>query len=69
MVSHSGQYNILRDYQAHFGMEPDEIYSWDMPKHTRKPAPYSLLEIMKKYGLSAKDLLVVDDLKPGYDMA
>ena len=69
VVSHSGQYNILRDYRAHFGIAPDEIYSWDMPEETRKPHPYSLLAIMDKYNLQPKDLLVIDDLKPGYDMA
>lgn len=67
--SHSGRYNILRDYREHFGIEPDLIFSWDMPEGTRKPEPYSLLKIMDTYGLEAKDLLMVDDLKPGYDMA
>ena len=28
-----------------------------------------LMEIMKKYDLQPKDLLVVDDMKPAYDMA
>ena len=69
VVSHSGQYNILRDYREHFGIIPDEIYSWDMPEYTRKPNPYALLTIMEKYQLQSKDLLVIDDLKPGYDMA
>lgn len=67
--SHSGKYNILRDYQEHFGMEPDIIFSWDMPEETRKPEPYALLKIMDTYGLEAEDLLMIDDLKPGYDMA
>ena len=67
--SHSGRFNIVRDYKAHFDMEPDEIYSYDMPPETRKPHPYSLLQIIEKYSLSPKDILMVDDLKPGYDMA
>lgn len=67
--SHSGLSNILRDYKTHFGVEPDAVYSWDMPAETRKPAPYSLLKIMEKYSLEPKDLLMIDDLKPGYDMA
>lgn len=35
----------------------------------RKPHKYPLEQIMQTYGLEAKDLIMVDDLKPGYDMA
>ncbi len=69
VVSHSGHENILRDYREQIGMEPDMIFSWDNPKEQRKPNPYPLHEIMKTYGFQPKDLLMVDDLKPGRDMA
>ncbi len=69
VVSHSSDVNILRDYQHHFGMEPDAIYSWDLPEHLRKPSTYALEDIMKRYGFSADQLLVVDDLKPAWEMA
>ncbi len=69
VVSHSSDVNILRDYRHHFGMEPDAIYSWDLPEHLRKPSTYSLEDIMKRYGLSADQLLVVDDMKPAREMA
>lgn len=69
VVSHSGEENIKRDYMAHFGMLPDDIYGWDYPEHQRKPAPYPLLSIMEKYNLTPQQLLVVDDLKPACDMA
>lgn len=69
VVSHSGEKNITRDYRTHFGMLPDDIYGWDYPEHQRKPNPYPLEQIMKKYGLEPHQLLVVDDLKPAYDMA
>ena len=69
VVSHSCNQNITRDYALHFGVQPDCIYGWDYPEHQRKPNPYPLLEIMKKYDLEPKDLLVVDDMKPAYDMA
>lgn len=69
VVSHSCNQNITRDYAAHFGVQPDCIFGWDYPEHQRKPHPYPLLEIMKKYSLAPKDMLVVDDMKPAYDMA
>ena len=69
VVSHSSDQNILRDYKTHFGIVPDAIYSWDLPEHLRKPSTYPLEDIMKRYGLSPSQLLVVDDMKPAYEMA
>lgn len=69
VVSHSGHENISRDYLAHFGMLPDNIYGWDFPEHQRKPNPYPLLDIMKKYDLSPDQLIVIDDMKPAWEMA
>lgn len=50
-------------------MEPDGIYSWDLPPEKRKPSPYALEDIMNRYHLSPDQLLMVDDMKPGMDMA
>ena len=69
VVSHSMPVNILRDYIYNGLPEPDLIFGWDLPKDLVKPAPYSLNEIMRTYGLDASDLLMIDDLKPGFDMA
>lgn len=69
VVSHSGRQNILRDYREHIGVEPDLIFSWEDPAPQRKPHTYPLEKIMETYGLSPADLLMVDDLKPGRDMA
>lgn len=69
VVSHSSDSNILRDYRTHFGIEPDAIYSWDLPEHRRKPSTYALEDIMERYGFSPSQLLVVDDMKPAYEMA
>ena len=69
VVSHSSAENITRDYQTHFGMIPDDIFGWDFPEHQRKPSTYPLETIMKKYGLQPEQLLVVDDLKPAWEMA
>ena len=69
VVSHSGRENILRDYQTHFQILPDEIFGWDLPEDQRKPSSYPLEQIISKYGFSPKEMLVVDDLKPAYEMA
>ncbi len=69
VASHSFSHYILRDYRANGLPEPDMIFGWEMEPSLRKPSPYALQEIMRKYDLSPSGLLVVDDLKPGYDMA
>ena len=67
--SHSVTENIVRDYKANNLPDPDIIYGWDIPKEMRKPAPGTLFDLMEKYNLNPEEILVVDDLKPGYDMA
>lgn len=69
VVSHSCKRNITRDYMTHFGILPDDIYGWDLPEHLRKPSTYPLEQIMKKYNLHPEQLLVVDDMKPAWEMA
>lgn len=69
VVSHSSEDIILRDYKTHFGILPDAVYGWDLPEHQRKPNPYPLEQIMERYNLSPEQLLVVDDLKPAWEMA
>ena len=69
VVSHSSRSSILRDYRVHFDTEPDRIFSWEDPAPQRKPNPYPLRKIMEEYGFSPEQLLMVDDLKPGCDMA
>lgn len=69
VVSHSCNQNILRDYQTHFSILPDDIFGWDYPEDQRKPSPYPMEQIMKKYGLQPHQLLVVDDMKPAWEMA
>ena len=69
VVSHSFRENILRDYRENGLPEPDLIFGWEQPAEKRKPSPFALNEIMKTFGLRPEEMLVVDDLKPGYDMA
>ena len=67
--SHSISRYIRRDYKANGLPEPDLIFGWDMEPDKRKPSPWSLYEIEKRFGLAPEEILVLDDLKPGYDMA
>lgn len=69
VVSHSFDFNIRRDYAANGLPEPDAIYGWELPPERRKPDPWALYQIMERFGLRPEQALVVDDLKPGYDMA
>lgn len=69
VVSHSVKDAILRDYQANDLPEPDAVYGWELPPEHRKPEPWPLEDIMRRFSLSVRDLLMLDDLKPGFDMA
>lgn len=69
VVSHSCIRNITRDYTTHFDILPDAIYGWDLPEEKRKPSTYPLEDIMQRYSLSPSQLLVVDDMKPAWEMA
>ncbi len=69
VVSHSESQHIIRDYAKHCGFKPDIIFGWELDEHQRKPNSYPIIETMKKFNLSNKEMLVLDDLKPGLDMA
>lgn len=67
--SHSMRQTILRDYKVAGLPEPELIFDWACPDGKRKPHPYALQETMRILKLQPEELLMVDDLKPGYDMA
>ncbi len=69
VVSHSVDENIRRDYRENGLPEPDQVYGWELPREHRKPAVYALNRIAETLCLRPSDLLVVDDLKPGFEMA
>ncbi len=69
VVSHSFDYNIRRDYAANSLPEPDAVYGWERPERERKPWPFPLEDIMRRFSLRPDEVLMIDDLKPGYDMA
>lgn len=69
VVSHSFSEYILRDYRENGLPEPDAVFGWEYPAEQRKPSPWPLYQIMEKWGLKPEEMLVIDDLKPGFDMA
>ena len=69
VVSHSFPEFIRRDYQAADVPEPDLIFGWDKDRTKCKPNTYPLEEIMRITGCRPEEMLMVDDLKPGLDMA
>lgn len=69
VVSHSQCEHIRRDWAANGLPEPVLVYGWDDPPALRKPNPYPLRNIMERLGYGPQELLMVDDLKPGCDMA
>ena len=69
VVSHSERNRIERDYSIHCGFVPDAIFGWELPEHQRKPNPYPIKEILKRFNLQETDVLMLDDLKPGLEMA
>ena len=69
VISHSYGKNILRDYRANGLPEPDCVFGWEYPPEKRKPRPDAMVEIMQRFGVGPGDMLMLDDLKPGFDMA
>ncbi len=70
VVSHSTEENIRRHYSHGApGVEPRFVFGWDYAPEKRKPSPWPILKILEETGLDASDVLVVDDLKPGVEMA
>ena len=72
VVSHSESRVIRAHYRAadgSHGVMPDLVFGWELGADKRKPSPYPVLETIRRLGLEPRDVLVVDDLKPGVAMA
>ena len=67
--SHSFAKNIIRDYEGNRLPMPDVIYGWDLEREKRKPATFTVDDLIARYGFDKSEILMVDDLKPGLDMA
>lgn len=69
VISHSFSHNILRDYAKNGLPVPDAVYGWEFPPEQRKPAPYAVFDVMRRFNLRPDEVLALDDLKPGAVMA
>jgi phosphoglycolate phosphatase-like HAD superfamily hydrolase len=72
VVSHS-ESDIIRGHYGNHGhglsVVPDLIFGWELGEGKRKPSPYPLFETLRIFGLEPWQALVIDDLKPGVEMA
>ena len=73
VVSHSDKDLIERDYKTNGFFEgeaflPDMIFGWTTDASKRKPHPWPVVTSLESLGISAKDSVIVDDLKPGVIM-
>ncbi len=72
VVSHSEPDIIKRHYreQTDFpGLKPNRIFGWNGKAEENKPNIWPVTETIKQFNLKKRDILVVDDLKPGITMA
>lgn len=72
VASHSEEHVIrahYRDGSNGLALEPDLVFGWDLGPERRKPHPFPVEETLRRLGLERREVLVVDDLKPGIEMA
>ncbi len=72
VASHSDETVIRGHYRAAADgrpVEPDLVFGWELGQELRKPNPYPVLETLRRFRLEPREVLVVDDLAPGVDMA
>jgi len=60
---------IERDYMERIGFMPDMIYGCELDSDKCKPSPFTVFDLCEKYGFAPHEVLVVDDLKTGLEMA
>ena len=69
VVSHSVGAIIERDYRENDLPLPDLVFGWELAPDKRKPNVWPVRQVMDTYGFTPDQVLVIDDLKPGFDMA
>ena len=69
VCSHSRKVNIERDYRENNLPMPDLILGADIDKKYWKPSTYSVEYIKEKFNLRNEEIVVIDDLVLGMQMA
>ena len=70
VCSHSETDIIANHYRKKGqGFLPDLIFGWNDDHSKMKPQAYPVVVVQHKYNLKPAEILVVDDLKPGFMMA
>lgn len=72
VISHSTRETVEKHYMDvydQYHILPQIIYGWDFNPKKRKPSPWPAQQILRELKLKPHQALVVDDLKPGIDMA
>ena len=74
VVSHSEVGFVQRDYRAASAanegrVSPDLVFGGNVKAEERKPHPFPVIAAINRFGLAKRDVVVVDDLRSGLDMA
>lgn len=69
VATHSYRVMIETDFRKNCGFLPDYLNCWDDPVEHRKPFVFPVEEAMRRFGVEKRDILVVDDMLPGCQMA
>jgi phosphoglycolate phosphatase/pyrophosphatase PpaX len=71
VISHSEEDIIRWHYREATGgaTMPDIVMGWHNEEHKRKPSTYPIERVLSQLNVSPSEALVVDDLKPGVEMA
>lgn len=60
---------IVRDYRTRLGFLPDYVYGFEIGKEKSKPSPFAVFDVCNLCGIAPDEVLVVDDLRTGLEMA
>lgn len=60
---------VLRDYKERLNFIPDFVYGYEDGLDKIKPNPYPIFDIEKKTGIKPSEILMIDDLRTGLEMA
>lgn len=69
VVSHSESHKIVEDYRRENILVPEQVFGWELGLEKIKPSAFPVDSIINNYDLDRSEVLVLDDLRPGLEMA